>query len=742
VHQGQGLIEHNDIFGDVVNVAAKILPLVGSDRIVISRPFYDSLTVDPGLGLEKIEAALPPVLANLDLFNVVWDRQVPPASRERPLVMLRAWRTGSGRLFLEEAAALAQRTGATAGFWGDDILVVSCPTMEDGLDAACRVFAAMRDDHGAFVPLQCLVDHGKTHEDALPAFSQLPPGVVWVSAAARGQSSRLEAMTRAMPPLPWYCAHTPGLPSPIASALHRHLATGAHPPCFYCGDRRHSACDCPTKQADAPPQSLDALCRMNMDQIQAALWQDIIGTAGPDNAGSGPAGQAVRSIGFTCQIGMLRLVWDYAGRSWTQALAQSGPACSRGGAIWLAMDCLRTGRLEQAQSLLIGRGVTSFQSFAVQALIHCEQGRLDRAEAVLRQAMERAMSPVQKAYVLFLIHRVCRLMGQPSRAARALRRIKAIFPDCGQAIYEEIKLDLRAGRLARAATGLTGLIRRHPQYLAIAWIDPDLAGHETLIQQRLERILEGCRQQTEQQVKTAAEAFERLERFAGTDAPAVAACREELAGLAELVASGSYVGLRQALDQVALLREKIVRTVEARKKNLLAMAAVAEEVLAAAQIWRQRFANPVKTAAEGARLETAAHELEGLRAGLQEAAAGAVAACAERLPQISAEGRQIAINLEKRWHRHQLKTFALALARRSLLWQGLNVIIGMIALPLANRAIGLLAPQAGLSGEALAMGQAALLTIGAAAGLMLASGQAFQRVYVGGPGAGKQQKKT
>lgn len=730
VHHGHGLIEQNDIFGDVVNVAAKILPLVGSDQIAVSRAFYDNLTVAPDFALEKIETHLPPVLGQMDVYNVAWDPQMPLDPGAHPLVVLRAWRTGYGRIYLDEAAAMAQWVGATARV--DDAherLVVACPTVEDALDLACRIMGSLRDRHGCFVPVQCLVDCGPADTQNPGDLDGLPPGNPWVSAAARNKSHRVAAMTKPMPEFPWYCVTVAQIPSPLRSAWREHIAAGPHPPCFYCGDRRHIAADCPTKQADAPPGALEEIGRMNTDQLEALLWQQIT-QAASSAAGPNVAAAAVSEIGFVHQTGMLRLVWDFQGRSWSQALAQEGGTCRRSGAIWLAMDCLRSGRLEQAQSLLIGRGVISFQSLTVQALIHAEQGRLDRAEAVLRQTMERVLSPVQKAYVLFLIQRVCRLMGQSSRAARALRRIKAIFPDCAQAIYEEIKMDLRAGRLDRAAAGLAGLIRRHPQYLAIAWVDPDLAGFEAIIQPRLERILEGCRQQVGQQVEVTGQALERLQRFAGDNEPAVVAGRQELENLCGLAASGSYVLMNQALDQAALLREKIVGQIDSRRKKLLAMIAAAGDVFTVAQAWRQRFANPLKTAAEGSRLEAAAAELEQLRASLQETSAGAVQACADCLPRIVAEVRQIAIGLEKRWHRHQLKNFALALGRRLLMWQGLNVILGMLVLPLTNRVIGLLAPNATLSGDGLALGQAALLTIGAAIGLMLASGQAFNRVYI------------
>ena len=45
MHQGKGIVEEDDIYGDVVNTAARIEPLAEPDQIVISKTVYDKVSL-------------------------------------------------------------------------------------------------------------------------------------------------------------------------------------------------------------------------------------------------------------------------------------------------------------------------------------------------------------------------------------------------------------------------------------------------------------------------------------------------------------------------------------------------------------------------------------------------------------------------------------------------------------------------------------------------------------------------
>jgi adenylate cyclase len=55
VHYGEGIVEDKDIFGDVVNMAAKFLPFAGSDQILISEEVYTHVKDIPMVHFQRVD---------------------------------------------------------------------------------------------------------------------------------------------------------------------------------------------------------------------------------------------------------------------------------------------------------------------------------------------------------------------------------------------------------------------------------------------------------------------------------------------------------------------------------------------------------------------------------------------------------------------------------------------------------------------------------------------------------------
>ncbi|MDY6862703.1 MAG: adenylate/guanylate cyclase domain-containing protein, partial [Thermodesulfobacteriota bacterium] len=74
IHYGDGIIEEKDIFGNVVNIAAKLLALTDGDQIYISQEVYDQVK---DLFPDHFELAnisdKKNILKGLTIFRVIWD---------------------------------------------------------------------------------------------------------------------------------------------------------------------------------------------------------------------------------------------------------------------------------------------------------------------------------------------------------------------------------------------------------------------------------------------------------------------------------------------------------------------------------------------------------------------------------------------------------------------------------------------------------------------------------------------
>ena len=77
IHFGDGIVEEKDIFGDVVNMAAKFLPMANGDQILISQEVWDQVQGLSPIRLESIDISdklyFPKGFA---VYRVIWDETI------------------------------------------------------------------------------------------------------------------------------------------------------------------------------------------------------------------------------------------------------------------------------------------------------------------------------------------------------------------------------------------------------------------------------------------------------------------------------------------------------------------------------------------------------------------------------------------------------------------------------------------------------------------------------------------
>ena len=73
VNTGEGLVEKEDIFGDVVNVAARVESLAEPDEILVSRPVYDEVRKTDDIICRYVKQAKVKGKENpIEIFRVIW----------------------------------------------------------------------------------------------------------------------------------------------------------------------------------------------------------------------------------------------------------------------------------------------------------------------------------------------------------------------------------------------------------------------------------------------------------------------------------------------------------------------------------------------------------------------------------------------------------------------------------------------------------------------------------------------
>ncbi len=86
IHFGNGIIEQDDIFGSVVNIAAKLTPLVDPDQIFISGHVYKLVSDLSAADFEPVDLSGKKALPEgLTAYRVIWKETFRPESHSHPV---------------------------------------------------------------------------------------------------------------------------------------------------------------------------------------------------------------------------------------------------------------------------------------------------------------------------------------------------------------------------------------------------------------------------------------------------------------------------------------------------------------------------------------------------------------------------------------------------------------------------------------------------------------------------------
>ena len=302
---------------------------------------------------------------------------------------------------------------------------------------------------------------------------------------------------------------------------------GEYSPCFYCGDRRHPATRCPSKQLLDMRGGLSRLGYLPIDRIQNQWSEDVIrddpdspvthdpAEAG-DNARDGSGYRWFLELRKIFQLRFFRAIWSYDGKSWRK-IGEHRNDGERGGLIWIGQDCIRVSNLEQAKSILdraIEKHPDDYRTWCTLAFLSLERDDFRQAKYHLKLALERAKGKPQRIYVLFLLSRLYDLAGDPARAEERIRDILSIEPYCPEAVYLRSIYLFKEGKHARAVRELMNLIKTEREYFVITLIDPELAGFTEYFFPELGALLKETSHEAGQVVRKAEEELKRLEKVA------------------------------------------------------------------------------------------------------------------------------------------------------------------------------------------------------------------------------------
>ena len=758
IHYGQGIVEEKDIFGNVVNLAAKVMPLVGGDQIFITDAVHAAMDEPSPFPAELVDGGEQgTALTGIALYNLIWHQDAATTTARGALIQFKLCPALADKGF---ADLWVRFMGMRQHIWSDRVLqeaiqgpsaLVALGSVADAVTLAGEVLTHFqkgmrRADTLPLIPVQILIDHGSYERDqplALKSagidWTELDPGNIHLSPAAAnavadkqayplvpvnetGEGSAIQVLRTSL---------THGTDHRPRFLYQGRPAGGNFPPCFYCGDRRHRSTRCPSKGADPRPGALSRMGRQPLANINRAFFSWL--TADPpvemtllENNRDEPLALAAFKcycdLGFPFQLRFFMTLWGASETDW-ETVRGATRGGSRGGPIWLALDCLRTGKLAQAEYLIdqaMDRFREDYRTHCTLGLIHMEKGSADKAEMAFSRAMDLTKTEPEQIFVSLMLFRLLEVSGEGIRAGKAIRLFLARHPRCPDLRFQAIKYKFRDGLDRKALPELIELVRNHRRFYLHAMMDPDLVPAWKKIQPELGKLLARAGENMKKLLPVAEAEIRRFQKIFG-EADTHVVREWSLMGHAEALGQeGSYFGLLDAADTARAIIARVQGTIQSRKRGV-ARILMELEVRCTGLVNRARaFADANAMGKPLADLGAAYAEMVAMKEMLRDDQPEIFTSIFNRSEDLSKRLDEIARTIKQMVDRREIRRFLVSFVNKSLILQSINLVIGIGLFPLVNHYLNLILPQLRLSNLALIHYQKIFLFAGGVTGILVA----------------------
>jgi len=519
IHYGRVIVENNDIYGDVVNVASKLTNLAYGGQIFISGDIYNLVKNIPHVHFELVPNwHIKNIPYRIEAYKVSWDEKVELAPTNNITVYIcpineladedfkTIW---NGFDFTENAFIMKNakrkiRLPDTSFmiFFNDVGAAVKTSSYIMGL-LADKLIEKSKD---AFLPIQIVIETFPClSEDDIIAkgycFSResFKPGTINISEDTYHTMDDLErtAFTRINIKINnkhfYRWSHRNNVEQDeIEIFLYGNtLIQGSFAPCFYCGSKKHISMDCPSKKLPDVTHALDRLGYLSFDSINELFLNSLVSDTSSSDAEKSNILPFYSFYELTreYQLRFLRAIWGATGDDWNTVANRLSE--KEGGFVWLAQDSLRISNHPMAESLIkkaFEHQANDFRVYCVLGFMCIEKNDYDNAINHFNEALAHTAPPIHKIYLQLLLARIHKMNNRSEEASKIIGNIISKNPSCSDAVYLDIIIKFQQNKVNTAITQLVKLVESNRKYFMCAYIDPELKPYSNFIMPELTKL--------------------------------------------------------------------------------------------------------------------------------------------------------------------------------------------------------------------------------------------------------------
>lgn len=758
IHWGEGIIEDQDIFGNVVNLAAKIVPLAGQDQIFLSNDVCKAVTNLAPVRYEKVSMPRGKNdLEGLNIHQIIWDETIHFDPTANILLFLRplweiagpdfknAWTRmiKDGNTPWEEAAVKTHPHDKGS-------LILVSDNISSTIETAEKILFTLNEleENGhsePFLPLQILIDSGpylRADKIVLDTqdikWNEISPGNIYISSSAYRLVKNKNSLRTDPPfdydhPRPVHRLISDETASDNPLFMYRTaLLKGRYPICFYCGSRRHTTADCPSKKLVNLTNASDKIGYLSTHAINGN-FMDLLTDSGSTSKGESTgshvmdesfqlARQGFYELKSIVQLRFFRNIWDTFSDSWDEIKTEMDSG-QKGGQIWLALDMIRTSRLIKAESLLntlVLEQSQDYRMLCTQGFLFLEQNHLSKAEYNFERALMFTKTKPQRIFILFLLSRLFEVRGNLSRAEEKIDEILRIYPSCTDARYQRVIYRLHKGQHKNALAELTKLIHEKKEFFIKALIDPDLAPFSKIIDARLKKLFNETKEKADQLFSKAKSEKKRLESLLDEDGDIDADIKAIWEKTDQLFLSESYFGFLDIINISNLVVYRCLSHITNWKKKIGKALSGLGARLQQDITFVQQYPYPFITTGIRKQLQIIHKELKNIENIVVDEEVSQFKDAHKRAVALSGQMQRIPIVLNWLKNIQNSVYFLSSFFKVSLTLQTINLLVGIIFLPVVSHYVVVVFPDLKALGQNLWFYQKGYLIFGAVLGLVVA----------------------
>lgn len=512
INYGHGIIEKNDIFGDVVNIAGKLISNCDALQIIVTESLYEKVKNIKTLSFTRYRIKdVTKELKGLILFQANWETAETPEETGRFYLLTLSIEKNDQksscpatpqtalRLLKQDADRTVSLTGSGANLifnqWTPCIEAAK-EALRTYLDAAP---AGQTLPHVLRFGLHSMdaedldsISSVSSFSDPLYAGRKADPYGIMLTAAFHSSMSpeyRSACTIHQEYPEKIYVFHCDDLKKQsrkitnLIPETERGVDTR---PCFYCSSTSHSPGQCPSKFIRKKTSYLEKLGYIPSTKLHNFFQKNFSSIVRPLKSGTHEE-RFEMLFKENCQDLYTKAFFSFYEiselfqlRSLRQIYLEKNPNIKNPQSpkeILLGEDCLRVSKQEEAQKYFLQalkEQPEDYRALIALGIFCIEASKADEAVSCFTRALSFSMDSSLKNYIHLLIARVYETSGAPDHALAELKKTDPSFSGRKDIIYYSAVLLAKTGEIDAAVGMFTALIRFSLRYHLMIALNPEL----------------------------------------------------------------------------------------------------------------------------------------------------------------------------------------------------------------------------------------------------------------------------